>query len=143
WASPCSVPEIIVQRVGRVEGALCFHHCIQLRRAWKAAGRLLGELERAVDGDLEHAAVAFDQFDLGASVFLQPRRRLLRARAIAAGFAEFDGDFHDCLRRAQALSSYCASLTFSIQSTGPLPDGREPLRLMSIAILRATFSDKA
>src|SRR6185437_15153064 len=90
-------PQSIVQRPSRVEGALCLHHRIQLRLAREAAGRLLGKLERAVDGDLEHAAVAFDQFDLGAGFLLQSRRRRLRARAIAAGLAEFDHDFHGFL----------------------------------------------
>lgn len=49
---------------------------VELGLARKAAGRLLGKLEHAVDRDLEHAAVAFHQLDLRAGG--------LRAWALAA-----------------------------------------------------------
>jgi hypothetical protein len=75
--------------------ALCQR--VDFRVGRKTAERLLGELQLAIDRDLEHTAARADQFDLGVGKLFESCPRTEGSRLVASTAAVVDDDFHDCL----------------------------------------------
>ena len=69
----------------------------------KAAERLLGELQRAVYGDLKHAPAGSHIGDLGTE-FPEPRSRTESPRLVVSLHAVFDHDLHGQLGRLASMA---------------------------------------
>ena len=67
---------------------------LDLGVARKPAERLFRKGEPAIDRDLENAATALDQFDLGAVSLDQNIPRTEGSRFVVSGHAVFDPDLH-------------------------------------------------
>ena len=72
---------------------------VDLALGRKTTERLLGELQRAIDGNLEHAAARADEFDIGIDKLAQSCPRTEGLRLVASSAAIVDGDLHDSLFR--------------------------------------------
>jgi hypothetical protein len=70
----------------------------------KTAERLLGELQLAVDRDLEHAAARADQLDFGVDQLVESCPRTEGSRLVASSAAIVDDDFHGNLFRQKLQS---------------------------------------
>lgn len=70
---------------------------VDLRVGRETAERLLGELELAVDHDLEHAAARADQFDIGTAKLAQSCPRTEGLGLVVSTDAVVDDDLHRAL----------------------------------------------
>jgi hypothetical protein len=76
---------------------------LDLGVARKPAERLFRKGKPAIDRDLENAAAALDQFDLGAVSLDQDVPRTEGARFVVSGHAVFDPDLHGSASRRLSI----------------------------------------